>query len=273
MERHAIVTGAGSGLGRALARQLAREGWSIALCDINEIAAQESKEIILKEGGDAFVEYLDVADFDSWTALSHRLRGRWQHLDLLVNNAGVAGGGDVGEFSIDDWRWLIGINLWNGIYGCHVFVDWLKANPNGAHIINTASMAAIASAPNMAAYNVAKAGMLSLSETLYIELKPHRVGVTVLCPAFFSTNLLKTGRFSDSRMKTVAEKFFETSKLTAEEVARQAVLAMRKKQLYVVLPLEARIQWRLKRLAPQWFLSYIERIVAKTPRPSEPVSR
>ena len=90
--------------------------------------------------------------------------------DLLVNNAGIGGSGEVGRFSLESWRQLLEVNLFGGVMGCHTMVEWLKANPRGAHLMNTASFAAMAAAPSMAAYNVAKAGMLALSETLYGEL-------------------------------------------------------------------------------------------------------
>lgn len=257
--RNAIVTGGASGLGRALCLRLARDGWNIAISDINETGARETLQLVQQAGGDGQIERLDVSSPESWQALHDKLRGRWAQLDLLVNNAGVAGAGEVGDYSLENWHWMLNINLWNGIYGCHTFVDWLKQNPHGAHIINTASMAAMASAPTMAAYNVTKAGIVALSETLYGELKPHGVGVTVLCPSFFATNLLHGGRFADERMRNVAEKAFRKSKFKAEHVADAAVRAMQRGQFYVILPTEAKMYWYFKRLMPERFLRAIAR--------------
>jgi len=257
--KNAIITGAASGLGRALAVRLARDGWNLALCDINEAGAAETLELVRRAGGDGRVERLDVANPDDWQALSDRLHADWQQLDLLVNNAGVAGAGNVGQFTLDNWRWILDINLWNGILGCHTFVEWLKANPNGAHILNTASMAAIVSAPGMAGYNVSKAGMLALSETLYSELQPHNVGVSCICPSFFPTNLLSEGRFAEESMKQLAEREFKRSKFTAEHVADAAVKVIARRQFYVVLPAEGRFYWRFKRLMPTTVLKLIAR--------------
>lgn len=264
--RNAIITGAASGLGRALALRLARDGWQIAICDINDAGSQETLALVRAAGGEGHVEHLNVTSSDEWAALRERLQAKWQNLDLLVNNAGVAGAGEVGKFSLEDWHWILDINLWNGIYGCHTFVDWLKANPRGAHIINTASMAGMASAPGMAGYNVSKAGMVSLSETLYAELQPANVGVTVICPTFFATNLLKEGRFHTPDWKRLAEKAFTESKLTAEQVADSAVRAMQRKQLYVVEPASARFQWRYKRFFPQKFLNTVARMLNRRPQ-------
>ena len=271
--RNAIITGAASGLGRALALRLVRDGWNIAICDINRAGGEETLQLVRGAGGDGHVEHLDVSKIDEWSALSERLRTMWQRLDLLVNNAGVAGAGDVGEFSLDNWHWILNINLWNGIYGCHTFVDWLKANPSGAHIINTASMAGMASAPGMGGYNVSKAGMVSLSETLYAELLPAGVGVTVICPAFFPTNLLKEGRFHTPDWKRLAEKAFAESKFTADDVAESAIKAMQRKQLYVVEPASARFHWRFKRLLPQRFLTKVAKLVGRRPQPGQSDAR
>ncbi|MFO0946666.1 MAG: SDR family NAD(P)-dependent oxidoreductase [Planctomycetota bacterium] len=261
--KNAIITGAASGLGRALALQLAKERWNIAIVDINEAGAKETLEKVRQAGGEGRVEIVDVTKYEAWLALRDRLSRDWENLDLLVNNAGVAGGGEMGKYTIEDWHWIVNINLWNGIYGCHVFVDWLKRNPKGAHIINTASMAAVGSAPTMAAYNVTKAGMLSLSETLYAELMEHNVGVTVVCPSFFATNLLTGGRFADPKQKEWALVMFQNAGFTADDVAHAALDAMRKKKLYVMVPFASKVQWWYKRLAPASFLRYVARMFKK----------
>lgn len=261
--RTAIVTGAASGLGRALAVRLARDGWMIALADINRAGAEETKALVETAGGQAFFEPLDITQLDQWQALRDRLRQRWGQLDLLINNAGVGGSGEVGQFSIDAWRRLLEINLLGGVLGCHTMVDWLKANPRGAHLMNTASFAAMASAPSMAAYNVAKAGMLALSETLYAELRPHCVGVTVICPLFFRTNLLANWPCNTEAERRATEFYTEHAGFSAADVAEAAVRAMHRGRLYVVLGRKARWYWRMKRLMPQTFLNMIAGRYAK----------
>lgn len=256
-------------MGRAICLRLAREGWEIAICDLNDAGSEETLALVRQAGGAGRVEHLDVADPQAWAALRERLQRDWSQLDLLVNNAGVAVSGDVGACPLEDWHWIMNINLWNGIYGCHTFVDWLKQNPRGAHIINTASLAAIGSAPGMAAYNVTKSGMLALSETLYTELMPHRVGVTVLCPAFFQTNLLNEGRFTDEGHKKLALKEFARSKFTADDVAEAAIRAMHKKQLYVVLPALGRFYWYFKRLTPTGFFKAVGKDFARRVKQAE----
>ena len=255
-----LITGAASGLGRAIAVRLAHDGWNLALADVNDEACEETLRLVRDAGGDGFVEHLDVRHIEEWQALRERLRAQWSQLDLLVNNAGVAGSGRVGDYSIENWHWIVDVNLWNGINGCHTFVEWLKANPQGAHIINTCSLAAIVSAPTMGAYNVTKAGMLALSETLYSELLPYNVGVTALCPSVFRTNLLDKSRWCQPEERKLFEKGFAQTKMTAEYVADAAIRAMHRKQLYVLVPFESRFNWYLKRLAPTWLLRKVSRM-------------
>ncbi len=256
-KKYALITGAGSGLGRALSVALARRGWYLAVADVNDAGSQETLELVRAAGGDGQIEHLDVTKSDDWKRLGERLQATWPQLDLLVNNAGVGAGGDVGTLSLEDWRWTVDVNLWGVIYGCHTMVEWLKSNSAGAHVVNTASMAAIASAPGMAAYNVTKAGVVSLSETLYGELLPCGVGVTVVCPAFFRTNIIGNGRFATPAQREIAGKLMDSSTCTADEVAAKVLKAIDRKRLYVTVPGASTFFWRLKRLMPVRMLKLV----------------
>lgn len=261
--KRALVTGGASGLGRAIALRLARDGWHIAVADIDQPDAEETLRLVRAAGGDGQVEQLDVSQRDQWAALRSRLEASWPAIDLLVNNAGVSGAGEVGQFSLDDWQWMLGTNLMGTIYGCHTFVGWLKRNPRGAAIINTASLAAICSAPTMGAYNVAKSGIVSLSETLYAELAQHKVSVTVLCPSFFQTHLLNTARMYTEEQMRVAANSMQHAPFTADDVANAAIRAMRRKLLYVVMPAKGRLWWRIKRMIPFEFMWFLGKRYAK----------
>lgn len=255
--RSGIVTGSASGLGRALARRLARDGWRLTLVDIDEAGNRETLRLVERAGGAGQCETMDVTDFDQWRALHDRLRAAWPQLDLLINNAGVPGAGDMGQFPIEHWRRIIETNLLSAVYGCHVFVDWLKSNPFRSQIINTASAAAYAAAPAMGAYNVSKAGVLALSETLHAELREHGVGVTVLCPGFFLSNLLERGHFHEQQQRELAFDYMQKSSFTADDVAELAVRAMRRRRLYVIVGARARWLWRLKRWCPNFYLRLV----------------
>lgn len=262
--RHALITGAASGLGRALAVRLGRDGWHVAVCDVDDAGGRETVSLVEQAGGTGQAERLDVTLPAEWESLRDRLRGQWDRIDLLVNNAGVSGAGEVGRFPLEDWRWILDVNLFGVIHGCHAFVDWLAENPDGAHVVNTASMAAVVSAPTMGGYNVSKAAVVSLSETLYAELLHRGVGVTVLCPGFVQTRLLDAGRWQRPALKATAKAYFAEARITADDVAEATLLAIRRRQLYVVLPLRGRIFWRLKRLVPQWFMTRVARIVGRS---------
>ncbi|MEX2114452.1 MAG: SDR family NAD(P)-dependent oxidoreductase [Pirellulales bacterium] len=262
-KRYAIVTGAASGLGRALSVELAKHGWHVAVADVNDAGSQETLALVQQAGGDGQVEHLDVTIPEDWQNLRGKLQTEWQALDLLVNNAGVGCAGNVGELPLEDWQWIVKINLWGAIYGCHTMIDWMKQNPHGAHIVNVASMAAIVSAPGMAPYNVTKAAMVSLSETLNGELKPFNIGATAVCPAFFPTNILQNGRFHKADQRKVAHTLMSHSRASADDVARKVVRAIERKQLYVFAPAVATFFWRLKRMMPRALLSFVAKSYRK----------
>ncbi len=248
--QHCVITGAGSGLGRAIALQLARPGATLLLADIDPATAAQTARLVEQRGAVAHVATVDVADAAQVERLgtdADRLLGR---IDLVVNNAGVAAAGAVGQTPLEDWRWIVGINLWGVIHGCHVFAPRLAAQGGGA-ILNVASMAGIACAPLMGSYNVTKAGVIALSETLAAEMREHGVRVTVLCPAFFRTNLLETARSATAELAAMGKTAFAQSTMSADAVAAAALRAVGRGQLYCLPMREGRLVWRFKRALPE----------------------
>jgi len=244
-----VITGAGAGFGRALALALARRRARLLLSDIDADAAQETARRALDAGApEARSRRCDVSKLAEVEALAAACEGR---IDLVVNNAGVSSGGLIGELSIEDWRWTLDVDLWGVIHGCHVFTPRLRAQ-GGGHILNVASAAAFVAAPRMAAYNVAKAGAVSVSETLAAELTGTGVGVTVLCPTFFKSDVVKSGRFTDEHTRNLAERMMSKG-IDVEEVVRAALRAVEHDDLYCVPMTNGRWLWRLKRLAPEWY--------------------
>lgn len=253
----AVVTGAGSGIGAAFATELARRGGRVVCSDINEVAAAKTASAITDNGGDAVAIACDVSRFGDVEELAVQSQS-WLGAapTLVINNAGVASGGaPIGELPLDDWQWVLGINLWGPIHGCHVFAPILRsAEPSNCPrgIINVASAAAFGAAPGMAAYNVSKAGALSLSETLAAELSGSTVKVTVLCPTFVKTNIVESGRIPDQTTQ-LANKIMRWTGLSPEKVVRICLDANDRGELYCMPQIEAKIGWNVKRLVPGTF--------------------
>ena len=254
----AVVTGAGSGLGRAFVLEIAaRPGARILCSDVDEVAAANTVELARAVARSASLEIAsmrcDVADADQVEALAVEAERSFGGVDLVINNAGVAVAGEVGEIALDDWRWIVSINLMGVIHGCHAFAPRLRKQKSG-HVINVASAAGLVATPGMAAYNATKFGVVGLSEALYSELQPHHVGVTVLCPTFFPTNIVDSARgVRGEKLKKMARRLMAASKLDANGVARAALDAADADRLYCVPMADGRAMWALKRLAPeQW---------------------
>ncbi|GAB4970414.1 SDR family NAD(P)-dependent oxidoreductase [Mycobacterium avium subsp. hominissuis] len=251
----AVVTGAGSGIGAAFALELGKRGGTVVCSDIDQAAAQRTADAITEHGAKALATRCDVSQFGDVQALAEQSQS-WFGAPptLVINNAGVgAGGAAIGDAPLDDWQWTLGINLWGPIHGCHVFTPILRdAAPSAAPrgIINVASAAAFGAAPGMAAYNVSKAGVLSLSETLAAELSGTPVRVTVLCPTFVKTNILESGRISEESGE-LAAKLMRWTGFSADKVARICFDAHDRGDLYCMPQLDAQIGWHIKRLAPQ----------------------
>ncbi|GAA4673144.1 SDR family NAD(P)-dependent oxidoreductase [Gordonia humi] len=246
----AVVTGAGSGIGRAFALELARRGGHVVCADIDPVRATETVATITARGGRAVAQTCDVAVLDD----VHRLRDVavaefGGPPTLVVNNAGVGiGGKPVGSIGMDDWNWALGINLWGVVHGCETFAPLVRQAGRGG-IINVASAAGFAAAPVMGAYNVGKAGVMSLSETMAAETSGTGVAVTVLCPTFVKTNVARDGRITDTG-QGLAGWLMEHTGRSPESIAAATLDANDLGRLYVVPQFDASVIWHLKRYLP-----------------------
>ncbi|MCB9662922.1 MAG: SDR family NAD(P)-dependent oxidoreductase [Alphaproteobacteria bacterium] len=250
--RGAVVTGGGSGLGAAFARALAGRGIPVVLADLDGARAEAVAGEVRALGVDAWGLEVDVRDARAMEALRDVAIGKLPALDLWINNAGVAVAGAVGEVPLDDWRWVLDVNLMGVIHGCHAVVPHLRAQGRGV-VLNVSSAAGLLATPEMAPYNVAKAGVVSLSETLYGELSPLGLGVTVLCPTFFRTNLLDAARSASPRALRIAGRLMDRSSFTPDDVAEAALRDALAGRLFSVPMSDGRWLWRLRRLLPQGF--------------------
>ncbi|MBB2494883.1 SDR family oxidoreductase [Aquipseudomonas ullengensis] len=249
MQNRMMITGAGSGLGREFALRWAREGWRLALCDVNEQGLAETLKLVREAGGDGFTLRCDVRDYSQLTAVAQACEERFGGLDVLVNNAGVAAGGFFSELTLEDWDWQLSINLMGVIKGCKAFLPLLLESKG--KIINIASMAALMQGPAMSNYNVAKAGVVSLSESLLIELKGSGVDVHVVCPSFFQTNLLDSFRGPTPAMKQQVGKLLENSPISAQDIAGYVYDEVAKGAFMILPHEEGRMAWKIKQQNPQ----------------------
>ena len=254
-----LITGAASGLGLALAKKYASEGWSVCIADIQaeegiKIASGLSQEY----GKDCFFHHLDITSDAQWQELVGIISERWQGLDALVNNAGVAASGDIDTFSMKDFHWAVNINLMGAVKGCHVCVPLLKESKG--LLTNVASMAGLLHMGGMSAYNVSKAGMVALSEGLLSELDPYGVKVSVVCPTFFQSNLAKSMRSDNPDAAKIAARLHAATGITAESIAATVFEDSRKGKHYILggTRLSDRTIWRLKRYLPALYLSMMK---------------
>ncbi|MGV9413376.1 SDR family NAD(P)-dependent oxidoreductase [Nocardia sp. NPDC003693] len=261
----AVVTGAGSGIGRAFAIELGRRGGRVICSDIDADRARETAEAVTATGGKAFDAVCDVRDLDRVTALADTAE-QWfgKPADVVVNNAGIGRGGTVvGETPLDDWHRVLDINLWGVVHGCHVFAPRLRAAGHGA-IVNVASAAAFGAAPRMAAYNVSKAGVLALSETLAAELAGTGVVVTALCPTAVRTRILEGVSIGDPTVQLWGDRLLRWTGRPPAAIARTTLDAVDRGELYVVPQVEAKVIWQSKRLLPESYTraaGLLERLV------------
>lgn len=247
----AVVTGAGSGIGRSFALELARRGGDVLCADIDEARAVETVALIEQLAtGTGHAVRCDVSDRGAVELLAKHAQDAFGGAPtLVINNAGVGiGGKPVGDIGFEDWDWALGINLWGVVYGCEVFTPILRDAGRGG-IINVASAAGFAAAPSMAAYNVSKAGVMSLSETLAAELGGTGIAVTVLCPTFVKTNVFQDGRIT-SGSRNLSQQLARWTGLSADDVAARTLDAHDGGRLYVVPQLDANVIWHLKRHFP-----------------------
>lgn len=249
----AIVTGAGSGIGRSFAYELARRGGKIICVDIHKDRAEETASQVDRLGGSGVPYVCDVGDAKQFEVLADQsddLLGR--PTTVIVNNAGVGVGGRIGDVPLEDWRWCLSVNLWGVIHGCHAFGPRFRSLGYGG-IINTASAAGFAAAPEMSTYNVTKSAVLSLSETLSAELSGTGVHVSALCPTIVPTNIINESRFPDDRKSFAAKAMEKWTFTNSGEVARKSLDALDKNRLYVLPQWDGRLMWRAKRLFPKQY--------------------
>ena len=256
-----VVTGAGSGLGAALATRFGAAGFRVAVTDVLDRRAARVASELAAQGIEAFAQKLDVTSGPDWDALYQRVLTEWGCLDVLVNNAGVAAAGRLEDSTLDDWKWVLETNLLGVIRGCHRFLPMLREQGRG-QVVNIASFAGMLPVPELSAYATAKAAVVALSEQLRVDLDGSGVGVSLVCPAFVQTRLLEGLRAPDGRHRKQAERWMAKSPVTAESVADRVYEAVHEGEFLVLTHRETRWAWRLRR----WFPERCHRLITAQAR-------
>jgi len=271
--KRVIITGAGSGLGRALALEFAKMQWDIVIAEINDSRARETADQIKNLGAKAIIVHCDVtkpADLDKTVETATKELGG---VDIMINNAGVSAGGFMEKISLEDWEWILNINLKSVIYGCRAVIPLFKKQQSG-YIINVASSAGLVCLPEMCSYNMTKAGVIAISETIRTELSPLGIGVSVVCPTFIKTNLMDQFRSPDLRQRKMAEWFFSKSILSVEAVARCVIKSISRNKMHIIPQIDGKYLWWSKRHFPWLYFKssafiykkgYIEKFLGVNP--------
>jgi NAD(P)-dependent dehydrogenase (short-subunit alcohol dehydrogenase family) len=243
----AVVTGGGSGIGRALALALAREGARVVVADIDEADAAETVRQVAAAGAEGLAVRTDVADRRQVDALADRVFDRYGATHVLCNNAGVVVHGGLEAATWEDWRWVVGVNLWGVVHGLLAFVPRMIAGGEGGHVVNTASMAGLIASQGLGVYNTTKYAVVGLSETLAKDLRSHGIGVTVVCPMGVATRIRQSGRNRPAALRNApsapegseSEMTLIGRTLDPEDVAARTLAAVRAGALYVITHDEA----------------------------------
>src|SRR5687767_4014663 len=252
----AVVTGAGSGIGAALATAFGAAGGRVVLADVEETALEGVRAALSADGVDVLAVPTDVSDADAVAHLARATVERFGRVDVLCNNAGVSTFNLLADQTMVDWRWVLGVNLWGVVHGVQTFVPIMRAQGTPAHIVNTSSIAGLWSGiPFIGPYAVSKVGVVSLSETLQGELRAEQspIGVSVLCPSSVGTNVMEAERnrppslgieqrtdVAESVRLMIRDGLFGSDGRTPAEVAAMTLDAIRRDRFWIITHASAR---------------------------------
>ncbi|MFI5314510.1 MAG: SDR family NAD(P)-dependent oxidoreductase [Myxococcota bacterium] len=250
--RVAVVTGAASGIGRALSLELAARGCAVALVDVNESGLSPVADAVRALGRKVSLHVADVADRARMERLPGEVKAEHGHVHVLVNNAGVSVSGTLLDQSLDDFAWIVGINFWGVVYGCKLFLPLLLAEDE-AHIVNLSSLFGLVGVPTQVSYNATKYAVRGISEALISELSGTQVGVTCVHPGGIRTNIVRASRASTAvdreETREIAE-LFEKRAMPPEKAARKIARAITRNQARLRIGAETYVGDWAKRLFP-----------------------
>lgn len=250
-DRVAVVTGAASGIGRATAIALAERGCDLALADVDEVGLQSTARRVEELGRRATTHVVDVADRRRMEAFVDEVVTAHGAVHIVINNAGVSVTANLEDHTLEDFEWLVGVNLWGVVHGCKLFLPHLKAAGEG-HIVNISSMFGLIGLPSQASYCATKFAVRGFSESIRAELAPHNIGVTSVHPGGINTNIVKNSRFTEERagQRARIEQFFATKTLPPERCAAKIVRGIEQNSARVLVAPETYLTDIAKRIAP-----------------------
>jgi len=260
-----VITGAGSGIGRALALQFAESGAKLALADKDQKSLDETKDLTLSSEGNVFTQAVDVADKAQMQAFADAVEDKFGGADIVINNAGVALIQTVEDTSSEDFEWLMGINFWGVVYGSQMFLPMLKRS-NDAALVNISSVFGLVGIPTQGAYNASKFAVKGFTEALRLELKDTNVTPISVHPGGIKTNISRSARFyrgpnkSDSH-SDLSQLFDRFSFTTPEKAASTIIKGIKRKKLRVLVGKDAYVFDWASRLLPSTYHKVIDTLV------------
>ncbi len=248
----ALVTGAGSGIGRETALLCARRGADLAICDVNAAGLAETEAEARRLGREVVASTVDVSDREQMLAFAVAVHERVDAVDLLVNNAGVGLGATFLETPLEDWEWIVPINLMGVVHGCHMFVPAMVQHGRGGHVVNLSSAAGYFANPSLAAYSATKFAVRGLSEALRTELRPAGIGVTAICPGLINTPITRNSRLRGGAVgqRERIVRLYERRNYGPDRVARRILHAVQHDRAVMPVSAEAWVMWWLSRFTP-----------------------
>lgn len=260
----AVITGAGSGIGRALSLRLAKEKISgIAISDVNAEGLAETAEMLKPSGVRATTHRVNVASLEEMQEFRDEVLRQHGRVTHLINNAGVSLFGNVEEVSIDDFRWLMDINFWGTVYGVKLFLPILREQPS-AHIINVSSVFGFVAPPGNAAYSASKFAVRGFTESLRHELAGSSIAVSCVHPGGIATNIARSGRLGEKakeKDKEMSVRFHtRASRTTADEAAETIVRGIKRRSGRILIGSDAYMMDRVQRLVPVRYFGLLDRL-------------
>jgi NAD(P)-dependent dehydrogenase (short-subunit alcohol dehydrogenase family) len=260
-----LVTGGASGLGLALVRHCRARGDRVLSCDLaHDGPAPEDRPAPGRSGDDGSLtrRRLDVRSEEDWASARAWVEREWGGLDLLVNNAGVAGGGRIDLCPLEDWQWILVVNLLGVVRGTRAFTPMLTAQGSG-RVVNIASLAGLVHPPGMGSYNAVKAAVVAFSETVAHELAPYGVGCSVVCPSYFRSRLMDSMRGQDPDLSTHLSRLVDASQVSADDVAVAVLEGLDRGDEVIIPDQPARTAYTLKLTDRPAYDAQMRRIAAR----------